>query len=61
VATKFPFRRLTGNYLKFDYNGVILWKRKEDNPVGTRIIGYVPLELRYMGFLKLILISIGTF
>jgi ribosomal protein L14 len=61
VHVKAMHRRLTGNYIKFDHNGVILWKRKEESPVGTRVRFTVPIELRFSGFLKIVLLSSGTF
>jgi large subunit ribosomal protein L14 len=61
ICTKSPYRRKVGNYISFDNNGVVLWKRKEDSPVGTRVLFHIPNELRFMGYLKLILISSGTF
>jgi large subunit ribosomal protein L14 len=61
VHVKSPHRRATGNYIKFENNGVILWKRKEESPVGTRIRFNVPIELRFMGYLKVVLLSAGTF
>lgn len=61
VQIKSPIRRKTGQYFKFDINGVILWKRKEDSPLGTRIRYIVPLELRFSGYLKIILLARGTF
>jgi large subunit ribosomal protein L14 len=57
VQTKFAYRRQTGFKLNFDKNGVILWKRKEDSPVGTRIRGTVPIELRFKGLLKVVMLS----
>ena len=61
VHIKSPHRRATGNYLKFENNGVVLWKRKEESPVGTRIRFSVPIELRFMGYLKVVLLAAGTF
>jgi len=61
VTTKAYHRRAVGSYVKNGNNGVVLWKRKEDSPVGTRIMSSVPLELRFGGFLKIVLISSGTF
>lgn len=57
VRTKFPFRRATGNYISFEKNGLVLWKRKEDSPVGTRVRSIVPLELRFLGYMKIILLA----
>lgn len=61
VHTKSPIRRKSGNYLSFEKNGVVLWKRKEDSPVGTRVRFVVPIELRFKGFMKIIMLSLGTF
>jgi large subunit ribosomal protein L14 len=61
ISTKNFHRRSVGNYIKSLNNGVVLWKRKEDSPVGTRVLAHIPNELRFMGYLKLILIAIGTF
>jgi large subunit ribosomal protein L14 len=61
VNTKSSFRRKTGNYLKFDHNGVVLWKRKEESPVATRIRYSVPIELRFLGYMKIVLLSSGTY
>lgn len=61
IRTKVFFNRDTGTYFKFENNGLILWKRKEDGPVGTRLNSIIPLELRFKGFSKLILISEGSF
>lgn len=61
IGIKAFHRRSTGNYVRNGTNNVILWKRKEESPVGTRVISVVPLELRFTGFLKVVLISSGTF
>lgn len=61
VSTRSIFRRDTGNYLKSNLNGVVLWKRKEESPVATRIKYAVPIELRFLGYLKIVLLSNGTF
>jgi len=61
VSTKTKYRRNTGSYIKYIKNGVVLWKRKEDSPIGTRVTITVPVELRFKGFLKIILLSLGTF
>jgi large subunit ribosomal protein L14 len=61
VSTKYPQKRNFGSYLSSGLNGVVLWKRKEDSPVGSRVSSFVPLELRFNGFLKIILISYGVY
>jgi len=61
IQLKSIYRRSTGHYFNFKENGVILWKRKEDGPVGTRVRNIVPLELRYKGFLKVVLLAAGTY
>jgi len=61
ISTKSIYRRNTGNYLKSDVNGVVLWKRKEESPVATRIKYAVPMELRFLGYLKIVLLSSSTY
>lgn len=61
VQIRSLYKRKVGQYLKFNKNGVVLWKRKEDTPVGTRVRYIVPIELRFLGFMKIILLAIGTF
>ena len=48
--------RQTGNFLSFDLNTAILLNEKNES-LGTRIFGYIPLELRVKRLLKLISIS----
>ena len=61
ICTRNSIRRDSGHYLSFNCNGVVLWRRKEDAPVGTRIRSKVPLELRFLGHLKILLLAEGTF
>jgi large subunit ribosomal protein L14 len=53
VRTKFPIRRPDGSYVRFDSNAVVIIDA-ENNPVGTRIFGAVPRELRDKNFMKII-------
>ncbi len=52
VRTRKEFRREDGSYIRFGENaGVIV---KENEPVGTRIFGPVPRELRAKGYTRII-------
>jgi large subunit ribosomal protein L14 len=53
VRTKFPVRRPDGSYVRFDSNAAVIIDA-EKNPVGTRIFGAVPRELRDKNFMKII-------
>ena len=53
VRTKKEIRRPDGSTLKFDSNAVVLLN-KQGEPIGTRVFGPVPRELRYKNFLKVI-------
>jgi large subunit ribosomal protein L14 len=53
VRTKFPIRRPDGSYVRFDSNAAVIIDA-EMNPVGTRIFGAVPRELREKNFMKII-------
>jgi len=59
VRTKKEFYRKTnGNYLKFHNNDIVLLD-KNNNPIGTRVIGPVPLELRKLGWSRIMAIAEG--
>lgn len=45
VRTRQPYRREDGSYIRFDDNAVVLVNAQME-PVGTRIFGPVPRELR---------------
>jgi len=45
VRTRSPYRREDGSYIRFDDNAVVLINDNGE-PVGTRIFGPVPRELR---------------
>ncbi|MDP2918494.1 MAG: 50S ribosomal protein L14 [bacterium] len=49
------FRRSDGSYIRFDDNAaVILQSRESFDPMGTRIFGPIPRELKERGFNKII-------
>jgi large subunit ribosomal protein L14 len=53
VRTTFPVRRPDGSYVRFDSNAAVIIDA-EKNPIGTRIFGAVPRELRDKNFMKII-------
>lgn len=53
VRTKFPIRRPDGSYVRFDSNAAVIID-DDKNPVGTRIFGAVPRELREKNFMKIV-------
>ena len=53
VRTQRPIRRKDGTSLKFDSNAIVIIDNNQ-NPIGTRIFGPVPRELRDKDFMKII-------
>lgn len=53
VRTKKGVRRPDGSTIKFDSNSIVL-VNKQNEPIGTRVFGPVPRELRGKGFVKII-------
>ena len=53
VRVKKEIKRSDGTYIRFDRNSVVLID-KTNNPIGTRIFGPVPRELRDKEFTKII-------
>ena len=53
VRTKNSIRRKDGTKLRFDSNAVVVINNQKE-PVGTRIFGPVPRELRDKDFMKII-------
>jgi len=53
VRTKKELRRVDGSYIRFDNNAAVLID-KQHNPMGTRIFGPIPRELRAKNFTKII-------
>ena len=53
VRTRKEIRRTDGTYIRFDDNAAVIINDAGE-PVGTRIFGPVPRELRAKGFMKII-------
>jgi len=53
VRTKKGIKRPDGSTIQFDTNSVVL-VNKQNEPIGSRVFGPVPRELRGKGFMKII-------
>jgi large subunit ribosomal protein L14 len=53
VRTSFPVRRADGTVIRFDRNAAVLINNQAE-PIGTRIFGPVPRELRSKNHMKII-------
>ncbi|MDD4931032.1 MAG: 50S ribosomal protein L14 [Candidatus Colwellbacteria bacterium] len=53
VRTRNNMRRKGGMYVRFDENAVVILNPKKE-PVGTRIFGPIPRELKEKGFEKIV-------
>lgn len=53
VRTRNRYRREDGSYVRFDDNAVVLINQAME-PVGTRVFGPVPRELRRMNMLRVL-------
>lgn len=53
VRTRKEIRRSDGSYIRFDENAAVL-VNDAGEPLGTRIFGPVPRELRVKGYMKII-------
>ncbi len=53
IRTKAPVRRNDGMQISFDTNAVVLIDNQGE-PVGTRVFGPVPRELKSAGYMKII-------
>ncbi len=53
VRTKKEVRRPDGSYIRFDDNAAVIINEAGE-PIGTRIFGPVPRELRAKGYMKII-------
>jgi len=53
VRTSYPVRRPDGSAIRFDRNAAVLIN-KQMEPIGTRIFGPVPRELRAKNHMKII-------
>lgn len=54
VRTRKEITRADGSSIRFDTNAAVLIDKKSGEPIGTRIFGPVPRELRSKGFMKII-------
>jgi len=54
VRAKSFSKRIGGYNIKFSNNFVVILKKNENVPLGTRIIGSVSFKLREFGYLKII-------
>jgi len=55
VRTKKEIRRQDGSYIRFDDNAaVVIESMKNKQPVGTRIFGPIPREIKELGYSKII-------
>lgn len=54
VRTRKEVRRKDGSYIRFDENACVLVNKTTKEPIGTRIFGPIPRELREAGFPKII-------
>jgi large subunit ribosomal protein L14 len=53
IRTKKGISRPDGSTIKFDTNSVVLLN-KQNEPIGTRVFGAVPRDLRAKGFTKIV-------
>ncbi|MBI2592513.1 50S ribosomal protein L14 [Candidatus Saccharibacteria bacterium] len=54
VRTRTPIRRNDGSLIKFDDNAAVVLSEDNRSPLGTRIFGPVPRELREKGYSRII-------
>jgi len=53
IRTKKNIKRPDGSTIQFDSNSVVL-VNKQNEPIGSRVFGPVPRELRGLGFMKIV-------
>lgn len=53
VRTQKEIRRKDGTYIRFDDNACVMIDKKSKEPVGTRIFGPIPREIKLKGFTKI--------
>jgi len=54
VRTRKEYKRKDGTYIRFSENaGVVIENEKTKNPLGTRIFGPLPREIKDKGFTKI--------
>ncbi|MFK8039752.1 MAG: 50S ribosomal protein L14 [Rickettsiaceae bacterium] len=59
IRTKSPLQRRDGSTMRFDSNDVVL-VNAQNEPIGTRVFGYVPFELRSKDFVKVTSLAEGV-
>lgn len=58
VNTSCNKNSFSGEKISFSKNCIILFN-KQKKPIGTRVLNYLPLSLRYKGFLRVLSMSNG--
>lgn len=53
VRARKEMRRRDGSYIRFDENACVLINKANKEPIGSRVFGPVPRELRDLGFTKI--------
>lgn len=53
VRSKKELRRPDGSYIRFDDNACVIIDQKTKEPIGTRIFGPIPREIKLKGFTKI--------
>lgn len=53
VRTKKAIRRKDGSYVRFDDNSCVLITKESQEPMGTRVFGPIPREIKAAGFNKI--------
>lgn len=56
VWQKQPYRRKDGSYIRFDENAVVLLNDKRE-PIGNRILGVLPREIKELGYEKIVALA----
>jgi ribosomal protein L14 len=56
VMVKKERRRKGGRWLRFESNGIVLLNKKNE-PMATRVMGVMPMELRRRGYGKIVSMS----
>lgn len=59
VKTLTPLKRITGLMTHFTQNAVVILT-KQKKPLGTRVFGVVPKELRFKKFTKILTLAAGV-
>ena len=54
IRTGAPIRREDGSVVHFDQNACVLLDSSKKNPIGSRVFGPVPRELREKNYMKIL-------